>query len=362
MMYDTLTYSLVKLISMHLMKKVFISLWIFFVAMGCSSKKEQLLFTAINSSESGIGFENTITETDELNLITNEYTYMGGGVGVGDFNNDRLPDLFFTANQTSSRLYINEGGLRFRDVTQSAGLTTSQWCTGVSVVDINNDGWQDIYVSVSGPVDVERRKNLLFINNHNLTFTEMAAAYGLDDGSYSTQAVFLDYDKDGWLDMFLLNHQMQGESLNKVLPKDLSGNSPRNDQLYHNEGLQKETGQPFFRNVTMAAGIRDDGYGLGIAVSDFNGDNWPDIYVSNDYIGNDCMWINNTDGTFTNAIAKSLNHQSYSSMGADAADINNDGLPDIATLDMMPEDNERKKMMYSILSNERHEMEKVFSI
>src|SRR6186997_497968 len=267
MMYDTLTYSLVKLISMHLMKKVFISLWIFFVAMGCSSKKEQLLFTAINSSESGIGFENTITETDELNLITNEYTYMGGGVGVGDFNNDRLPDLFFTANQTSSRLYINEGGLRFRDVTQSAGLTTSQWCTGVSVVDINNDGWQDIYVSVSGPVDVERRKNLLFINNHNLTFTEMAAAYGLDDGSYSTQAVFLDYDKDGWLDMFLLNHQMQGESLNKVLPKDLSGNSPRNDQLYHNEGLQKETGQPFFRNVTMAAGIRDDGYGLGIAVS-----------------------------------------------------------------------------------------------
>jgi len=251
MSYETLTYSLLKLISTHLMKKVFISLWIFSIAVGCSSKKEHLLFTAINSSVSGIDFENTITETEELNLITNEYTYMGGGVGIADFNNDSLPDLFFTANQTSNRLYINEGGLKFKDVTNSAGLTTSQWCTGISVIDINNDGWLDIYVCVSGPVDKGRRKNLLFINNHNLTFSEMAAAYGLDDQGYSTQAVFLDYDKDGWLDMFLLNHQMQGESLNKVLPKDLSGNSPRNDQLYHNEGINAKTGHPFFKNVTL---------------------------------------------------------------------------------------------------------------
>ena len=325
---------------------------------GCDHKKGTLLFTAINRNVSGIDFENTITETEQINLITNEYTYMGGGVGAGDFNNDGLVDLFFTANQTTCRLYINRGNLEFEEVTKSAGLSTTQWCTGVSVVDINNDGWQDIYISVSGPFEAARRQNLLYINNRNLTFTEMAGVYGLDDKTHSTQAVFLDYDKDGWLDMFLLTHQMQGESMNKVLPKDLSGNSPRNDQLYHNEGINVKTGHPYFKNVTIKSGIRDDGYGLGVAVSDFNKDNWPDIYVANDYIGNDCMWLNQKNGTFANIISRSLNHQSYSSMGSDAADINNDGLPDVITLDMMPEDNERKKMMYSILTNERHEMEK----
>lgn len=348
--------SILQLFQQRFIKSIFVCIISF--AIGCSNKKEMLLFTAISPEASGIDFENSITETEQLNLLTNEYTYMGGGVGAGDFNNDGLQDLFFTANQTSNKLYINQGGFKFNDVTQPAGLTSNQWCTGVSIADINNDGWQDIYVCVSGPVEPGKRKNLLYINNHNLTFTEMAAVYGLDDSSYSTQAVFLDYDKDGSSDMFLLTHQMQGENINKVLPKDLSGNSPRNDQLYHNEGINTKTGQPFFKNVTLGAGIKEDGYGLGVVVSDLNADNWPDIYVANDYIGNDCLWLNNTDGTFTNSIAKSLNHQSYSSMGADAADINNDGLPDIATLDMMPEDNERKKMMYSILTNERHEMEK----
>jgi hypothetical protein len=344
----------------QLATKFILAIWMVSLAPGCSSKKDTLLFTAIESNISGIHFQNTITETEQFNLITNEYAYMGGGVGIGDFNNDGLADVFFTANQTTSKLYINEGGLKFKDVTQPAGLITAQWCTGVSIADINNDGWQDIYVCVSGPVAPHQRKNLLYINNHNLTFTEMAASYGLDDDSYSTQAVFVDYDKDGNLDMFLLTHQMQGESINKVLPKDLSGNSPRNDKLYHNEGINIKTGRPFFKNVSREAGIKDDGYGLGVVVSDFNNDNWPDIYVSNDYIGNDCMWLNNADGTFKNIISQSLNHQSYSSMGVDAADINNDGLPDFVTLDMMPEDNERKKMMYSILSNERHEMEKYF--
>lgn len=327
---------------------------------GCSAGKKDALFSGISPANSGIDFENTITETEHLNLLTNEYTYMGGGVGAGDFNNDGLQDLFFTANQTSNKLYLNEGSFKFKDITIAAGLTTNQWCTGVSVVDINNDGWQDIYVCVSGPVPASSRRNRLYINNHNNTFSEMAMTCGLDDSSHSTQAVFLDYDKDGLLDMFLLTHQMQGESMNKVLPKDLSGNAPRNDRLYHNEGVKPETGMPFFKNVTMPSGIRDDGYGLGVVVSDLNSDNWPDIYVSNDYIGNDCMWLNNKNGTFTNVIAQSLNHQSYSSMGTDAADINNDGLPDITSLDMMPEDNLRKKMMYSILSNERHEMEIYF--
>ena len=327
-------------------------------ALGCSSKKDTHLFNAISSTSSGIDFENTITESYRFNLLTNEYTYMGGGVGIGDFNNDGLTDLFFTASQTACRLYINEGGFKFKDVTTSAGLTTKNWCTGINIIDINNDGWQDIYICVSGAINPAERKNLLYKNNHNLTFTEMAATYGLDDDSYSTQAAFLDYDKDGLLDMYLLTHQMYGESINRVAPKDLSGNSPRNDRLYHNEGINAKTGLPYFRNTTLEAGVKEDGYGLGIVVSDLNGDNWPDIYVSNDYIGNDCMWINQQNGTFKNTIAQSLNHQSYSSMGADAADINNDALPDIVTLDMMPEKNDRKKMMYSILTNERHEMEK----
>ena len=165
---------------------------------GCGSKKATSLFTSISSEASGIHFENTVTETEDINLLKNEYTYMGGGVGVGDFNNDGLQDLFLTANQTSSRLYINKGGFKFRDITKPAGLTTTQWCTGVSVIDINNDGWQDIYINVSGPVSQVERKNLLYINNHNLHFTEMASAYGLADTSYSTQAVFWTMIRTGY--------------------------------------------------------------------------------------------------------------------------------------------------------------------
>ncbi|MDO9376395.1 MAG: VCBS repeat-containing protein, partial [Ferruginibacter sp.] len=325
---------------------------------GCTSKKDALHFNKIPIAESGIDFTNTITETDQLNLVINEYTYMGGGVGIGDFNNDGLQDIFFTGNQVSSKLYLNKGGLKFSDITASAGVTTKQWCTGVSIVDINDDGFQDIYCCVSGPVPAGQRQNLLFINNRNNTFTESAAAYGLNDSSHSTQAAFFDYDKDGRLDMFLLTHEMQGKSMNTVLPKDLTGNSTRNDQLYHNEGINPATGHPIFKKTTLPAGIRDDGYGLGVVISDLNGDTWPDIYVSNDYIGNDCMWLNNRDGRFWNGIAAALNHQSYSSMGTDAADINNDGLPDLATLDMMPEDNQRKKLMYSFLNNERYAIER----
>jgi enediyne biosynthesis protein E4 len=325
---------------------------------GCANSSAPNLFSLVNASTSGIHFNNTITETETQHLITNEYTYMGGGVGIGDFNNDGLQDIYFTANQVSSKLYINEGNMKFKDITDAAGVATKDWCTGVSIIDINSDGWQDIYVCVSGAVPADRRKNKLFINNKNLSFTESAAAYGLADTTHATQAVFFDYDKDGWLDMFLLTHQMQGESMNKVLPKNLTGKSPRNDKLYHNEGNIAGANHPVFKEVTMPAGIRDDGYGLGVVVSDFNADNWPDIYVSNDYVGNDCLWLNNKNGTFTNSIAASLTHQSYSSMGTDAADINNDGLPDIATLDMMPENNARQKKMYSFLTNERTEMER----
>jgi len=330
------------------------------LVMSCKeNKRPHTLFSKLDAGTSGIHFINTVTENDSVNLIYDEYAYMGSGVGVGDFNNDGLPDLFFGASQASSRLYLNLGDHHFRDITKSAGLETTSWCTGVSVVDINNDGFPDIYVCASGNVPGSKRKNLLFINNHNLTFTESALEYGLADTGYSTQAAFFDFDKDGRLDMYLVNHELHpAVSQNDIVRPDNSGNSIRSDKLYKNMGVLPGTNHPYFKDVSLTAGIKDDGYGLGVAVSDLNGDGWPDIYVTNDYLSNDLLWINNRNGTFTNVIAESLGHQSYSSMGVDAGDINNDGLPDIATLDMMPEDNYRKKMMFSFMNYGRYETER----
>ncbi len=308
-------------------------------------------------------FTNRLTESDSVNFYTNEYMYIGSGVGVGDFNRDGLPDLFFCGSQVSSRLYINKGDFRFDDITQKAGLSTQVWCTGVSIIDINNDGWPDIYVCVSHSRDPARRKNLLFINQGNgkdgePTFKEQAEAYGLADTGFSTQAVFFDYDKDGRLDMYLENHRLYNPHPNDIAPRDTSGNSPAEDRLYRNEGIPPGMDHPVFKDVTASAGIREDGYGLGVVVTDLNKDGWPDIYIANDYIGNDLLWLNNCDGTFRNTIAASLKHQSYNSMGVDAADINNDGWPDLAVLDMLPETNRRKKMMYTGTSAQRYEMER----
>jgi hypothetical protein len=321
------------------------------------SAKQGMHFSILSSSQTGVDFTNTITENDSLNMFVNEYTYMGAGVGVGDFNNDGLEDVFFAGNQVSSKLYINKGNMQFEDITQKAGVSTNTWCTGVSVIDINNDGWPDIYVCVSGKVPGASRKNLLFINQHDLTFKEEAAAYGLDDTSYSTQAVFFDYDKDGRLDMYLLNHTLNDFRPNDIKDRIIDSNAIAGDKLFHNEGSINGAGHPVFKDVSKQAGIVEDGNGLGIVVSDFNNDGWPDIYVANDYIRNDLLWLNNKNGTFTNCIASAIRHQSYSSMGTDAADINNDQRPDIITLDMQPETNERKKMMYSFLSEQRHQLE-----
>jgi hypothetical protein len=319
-------------------------------------RRTGLHFTNLPSSATGIDFANTITENDSLNMFVNEYTYMGGGIGVGDFNRDGLPDLFFAGNQVSSRLYLNKGNMHFEDITQKAGVSTDTWCTGASVVDINNDGWPDIYVCVSGN-GPGRRRNLLFINQHDNTFKEEAAEYGLDDSVYSTQAVFFDYDGDGRLDMYLVNHTLDDVRPNDIRERKVDSNAIAGDRLYHNEGIPPGMDHPVFKDVSRRAGIVEDGNGLGVVVSDFNGDGRPDIYVCNDYIRNDLLWLNNGDGTFTNCIGSALRHQSYSSMGADAADINNDGLPDLITLDMQPETNDRKKMMYSFLSDQRHQLE-----
>jgi len=320
-------------------------------------KRGGIHFTLLPASSTGIKFANTITENDSVNTFVNEYAYMGGGVGVGDFNRDGLPDLFFAGNQVSSRLYLNKGNMRFEDITASAGVGTDRWCTGVSVVDINGDGWPDIYVCVSGKVPGARRRHLLFINQHDLTFKEQAAEYGLDDSSYSTQAVFFDYDKDGRLDMYLLNHTLDEPFPNNIRDRIVDSNASAGDKLYHNEGIPPGGTHPVFRDVSRQVGIVEDGNGLGVVVGDFNGDGYPDIYVTNDYIRNDLLWINNGHGGFFNGIGAALGHQSYSSMGVDAADLNNDGLPDIITLDMQPETSERKKTMYSFLSEQRHQAE-----
>jgi len=322
-----------------------------------SNNKEGMHFSILSSARTNVDFNNTISENDSVNMFVNEYTYMGGGVGIGDFNHDGLQDIFFAANQASSKLYINKGDLEFEDITEKAGVATHSWCTGVSVIDINNDGWADIYVCVSGSVPGERRKNLLFINQHNLTFSEEAAAYGLADTSYSTQAAFLDYDNDGRLDMYLLNHTLNDMQPNTIRDKKVDSSAIAGDKLYHNEGNPAGINHPVFKDVSKISGIAEDGNGLGITISDFNNDSYPDIYVANDYIRNDLLWLNNKNGTFSNCIATAIKHQSYSSMGTDAADINNDSSSDIITLDMQPETNERKKMMYSFLTEQRHQME-----
>jgi enediyne biosynthesis protein E4 len=358
--------------SMTINKKTYLFIFLlpFFIP-GCKTNNtvnDSFHFTQMNAGETNISFNNAISENDSVNVFTNEYMYNGSGVGIGDFNNDGLPDVFFCGSMASSKLYINKGNFKFDDVTEKAGLQTNEWCTGISIVDINNDGFPDIYVCASHSTDAAKRKNLLFINDglsHSpkgegrgeVHFTEQAAAYGLADTGYATQAAFFDFDKDGDLDMYLLNHRLYSHTANNLQPKDTSGNSPAEDRLYRNDGVPAGQSHPVFQDVSKDAGIKEDGYGLGVVITDVNNDNWPDIYVANDYIGNDLLWLNNKNGTFSNVISTSLRHQSYNSMGVDAADINNDGLPDLAVVDMLPETNERKKMMFSAASQEKYDMQ-----
>lgn len=339
----------------------------------CRQKKTlgALHFTQMPSSETGIAFNNRITESDSINVFENEYMYNGSGVGIGDFNNDGLSDVFFGGSMVSSKLYLNKGAFKFEDITGKAGVQTSQWCTGVSVVDINADGFLDIYVTASHSANPEKRKNLLFINDGPVSpspplpergpggevhFSEMAGAYGLADTGCATQAAFFDFDKDGDLDMYLLNHRLFYHGANSVVPIDTTGTSPAADKLYRNDGTPRGGTHPVFHDVSKEAGIKEDGYGLGVVITDANGDNWPDVYVANDYLGSDRFWLNNKNGTFTNIASTALKHESFNSMGVDAADINNDGLPDLAVLDMMPEGNERKKMMFNAASQEKYDM------
>ena len=307
-----------------------------------SCKKSNTLFQEVAASKSGIEFVNQLTYSDSLTVLDFEYMFNGAGVAVIDINNDGLQDVFFTGNMVSAKLYLNKGNLKFEDITEKAGISTEGWCYGASVVDINQDGYMDIYVCKSGNkfTPPSERKNLFFINNGNNTFTESASKMGLDDDGYDVQAAFFDYDKDGDLDMYLMRNSFVNYNRNNAreIKNDSIGTSSTMGKLFQNNGNLT------FSDVSKEARIMVEGFGLGLSICDINNDNWPDVYVSNDFITNDLIWINNHDGTFSNKAKHYLRHQTYNAMGNDVADFNNDGFEDMVAVDMLPPDNKRWKL------------------
>src|SRR5688572_18316641 len=337
--------------------RVFFLILMFSVFMNCSHEKEPL-FRLVPPEESGIDFINTVEEKDTINILTVQYMYHGGAVAIGDFNNDSLSDIFFSGNMVSNRLYLNRGGMKFDDVTEQSGiLGTEKWNTGVALADVNEDGWMDIYVCASIHDDSTKRANTLYINkgvdkNGIPSFQDEAKKYGVADTGYSQNAAFFDYDKDGDLDLYVLTNLESDKIPSNYRPRILDGSALNNDRLYRNNGNNT------FTDVTIQAGILIEGYGLGIGIADINNDDWPDIYIGNDYVSNDILYINNRDGTFTNQIKDRLKHQSLFSMGIDISDVNNDRHLDIVTLDMLPENNLRRKTVsgagatyYSYINN-----------
>ncbi|MFC5625046.1 VCBS repeat-containing protein [Algoriphagus winogradskyi] len=299
-------------------------------------------FEKISNKKSGITFKNQLKEDEKNNILRYEYFYNGGGVAVGDLDNDGLEDLFFTANMSSNKIYRNLGKWKFEDKTKSAGVAGKDvWTTGVSMADVNGDGLLDIYVCYSGKGTPAKRGNELWINQGDFTFKDEAEAYGLADQSNSTQGLFFDFDRDGDLDLYLLNHHI--EAINELEFSDVKTirHPYAGDKLFRNDSGK-------FIDISEQAGIQGSalGFGLGIVSSDVNQDGWPDILITNDYIEPDYLYINNGDGTFTDRLKEYFQHISHFSMGADISDINNDGRPDIYTLDMLPKDNERQKLLY----------------
>jgi hypothetical protein len=318
--------------------------------LSCKNKAPKPLFELMNNT--GINFENKVEDQEINNSFLFRNFYNGGGVAIGDINNDRKTDVILTSNMGINKLYLNKGDLKFEDITAACGMKQdSMWSTGVVMVDINNDGWLDIFVCNSGHMKDGNRKNKLYINNHNLTFTESAAKYGLDISAYTTQVSFFDYDLDGDLDCFMIN--------NSPLPVNTIGYSLRRDlpdAQWPVAGFLKGGGDHLFRNdnghfveVTKQAGIHGSliSFGLGVTIGDFNNDDYPDVYVANDSYERDYLYLNQKDGTFKDDFEECIQHTSFSSMGADLADINNDGYPDIFTTDMLPEGDYRLKTLGS---------------
>lgn len=315
----------------------------------CSfEEKEAPLFELVDPNHSQVFFNNEIVETDSFNMYTFMNIYTGGGVAVGDLDNDGLEDIFFAGNKVPSKLYWNKGGLQFEEVTKSSEIETDRWCAGVSMVDINQDDLLDIYISVTG---IERTENLLYINKGNLQFEEQAATYGLADPAQIMHSSFFDYDNDGDLDVYMIvnpvNYSL--ENVNHIKEKVTDGTDKSVDKLYRNDGL-------VFKDVSKEAGILLPGYSLGVSTCDINQDGWQDIYVSNDFLTNDLLYINQKDGTFKNEASNYLDHTSFAGMGNDIADINNDELPDIMVADMLPEDNARRQLIIPSSSYDKFQL------
>lgn len=349
---------------------------------------DEPLFEKADPAQTGISFANQLQETEQENILSYEYFYNGAGVAAGDLNNDGRVDLYFTGNQVANKLYLNNGEMKFTDVTAQAGVTgrAGGWKTGVTLADVNADGWLDIYVCYSGLRPDSLRRNQLFINNGAQTpgamptFTERAHEYGLDDSGYSVQATFFDYDRDGDLDCFLINHNLKDYQRKEAAVMRAERDYNAGDKLFRNMSTELKADSrpqaprpPLFVDVSEQEGIKGNplGFGLGISVSDLNADGWPDVYVANDFVEDDYCYINQLGGrgrgangepakapqspspllraprppAFRDELRERIGHTSYSAMGVDVADVNNDRLPDIFTLDMLPEDNARQKLL-----------------
>lgn len=316
-------------------KSIFLLLAI--ISFSCSEESKKL-FIQVDAKHSNVHFSNNVVENEKYNVYDYHNLYNGGGIAAFDANNDGLIDLYFTGNQVHDKLYLNKGNFVFEDITQQAGIIQKGWSTGVTITDVNGDGLLDLYVSKAGNESEENLKNLLYVNQGNLTFKEEAEERAIADTSLSTQAAFFDYDKDGDLDLYILTTSNLIRNPNLLGKKDQYGNYAL-DKLYKNDG----TGH--FEEVGLESGINANNHGLGLAIADINGDGWQDILASSDFLPNDALYINNQDGTFTNKAGDYLPYQSRFSMGNDIADINNDGLLDMVTVDMLPADNGQQKKM-----------------
>jgi len=318
-------------------------------AKSVEANNQETLFTLVDEGESGLAFYNELRENEELNILTYEYLYNGSGVAVGDINNDGLPDVFLGGNLFGGRLFLNKGVLKFEQISETAGVFVTGYTTGVSMVDINEDGFLDIYICRSMLADAEGRANVLLINNGDLTFTDRAEEYGLADRSFSNHANFFDYDNDGDLDMYLLNHRTDfKDALTlKTYTNKKGDHVVYQDTSYQfvSDKLYRNNGDGTFSDVTKQAGMVNRAFGLSAAVTDINKDGWMDVYVANDYADKDHFYINQGDGTFKDDISELFFHTSKNAMGSDIADINNDGLVDLVNLDMTPEDNYRQKQL-----------------
>jgi len=313
-------------------------------------------FEKLSSDYSGVKFSNNITPNLESseNLFDYDYFYNGSGVGVADINNDGLKDIIFTANQEQNKLYLNKGNLNFEDITSLSNINSEnkRWSSGVTFTDVNNDGWLDIYISQGGPYESNSRKNLLLINNQDLTFSDKAEEYGLDDTGISTQSAFFDFDKDGDLDCVVMNeNEFYGYD-----PISFFKKYENKSVLMENSSHLYEQKDGKFINITEKAGLLSPTFGLGLCISDINNDNWPDIYIANDYYVKDAMYINNQDGTFTNQIKESTKQISFYGMGVDIEDINNDNLSDIFVLDMASSDHVRSKTLMASMNTSNFDL------